>query len=358
MKSHNRIYISRFSPSVGGHGGNRRTRQISELLEMLGVDTWQISMKNVAVRSFDRQSPLYTEDSFFDKLYNYNKFLDKIFAYDSEISDSICGCVRDFVVLDDPIFFPKTTRTLIKKSIPVVAVLHNIEAFLPRSLNENFRWKLFCEEIEILRKCRFVITISHEDTFVLKNFGIKCFYYPYYPSLDEVKFYENIKSKRSKTDKIYFVFLGTAYNSPTLLGMDYIYNIWPKISMKKYHIVFVGYGVSSYFVTNNDLKISVFGDVSRENLGEILSKCCASIIHQDHGSGALTKIPELLLAGIPVIANIHSARTYHNINGIISYQTDSELASILKTICFSKISISPPISPCPESFVQHFLSSF
>jgi hypothetical protein len=43
------------------------------------------------------------------------------------------------------------------------------------------------------------------------------------------------------------------------------------------------------------------------------------VCYQQYGSGALTKIKEMLIAGVPVIANVHSARSYHGYNGVIEF---------------------------------------
>ena len=49
----------------------------------------------------------------------------------------------------------------------------------------------------------------------------------------------------------------------------------------------------------------------------------------DPGSGALTRIPELLLAGLPVICNPHAARSAQHYDGVEIFDTDEELVSLL-----------------------------
>ena len=53
------------------------------------------------------------------------------------------------------------------------------------------------------------------------------------------------------------------------------------------------------------------------------------IIYQPPTTGALTRIPEMLLAGIPVYANFDAARNYFNVDGVIQYHSFEELLNVL-----------------------------
>jgi hypothetical protein len=54
-----------------------------------------------------------------------------------------------------------------------------------------------------------------------------------------------------------------------------------------------------------------------------------AVVFQTRGSGALTRIPELLLAGLPVICNPHAARSAQQYDGVEIFDTDEELVSLL-----------------------------
>ena len=73
---------------------------------------------------------------------------------------------------------------------------------------------------------------------------------------------------------------------------------------------------------------------SSEELEELFATALAVIIHQIPSAGALTKIPELLNAGVPVIVNENAARTYFNLPGVNVYQELGELPELLmKATC-------------------------
>jgi hypothetical protein len=59
----------------------------------------------------------------------------------------------------------------------------------------------------------------------------------------------------------------------------------------------------------------------------------------------LTKIPELLAAGVPVIINSHAARSHHNLPGILEFATFEQLGQQLETAAqidrFPQV-LSPP----------------
>jgi len=65
-------------------------------------------------------------------------------------------------------------------------------------------------------------------------------------------------------------------------------------------------------------------------LYELLADTRGCIVYQENGSGALTKIPELLIAGVPVIINSHAARSHHNLPGIFEFTALEQLGRQLE----------------------------
>lgn len=48
-------------------------------------------------------------------------------------------------------------------------------------------------------------------------------------------------------------------------------------------------------------------------------KCDALLVNQPPTTGALTRVTEFLLAGIPVIMNVQSAHSHFNMEGVTIY---------------------------------------
>lgn len=322
-------YLPRFVAKEGGHGGNRRTLQMAELFSRLGVQTANPASfpqgKFTASDSF-----LFSSDPAFDSLYGFNQFVTSQLCVDDALAEVAAASDLRGVVMDDPIFFPRTMNVLAAKKIPVVSIIHNIEAFLPRSMNVTPQWDLLQNEVRILSSSRLCITIAREDAWMLQNFGIDCHYHPYYPAQSDAERLAKIRSTRKKSAPKFFLSLGTAYNPPTLLGMQRLANIWPTVAGSDTPLVLAGYGVERFFRQESFSRaVNVIGSVPQEKLDALLTDCLACVLHQDVGSGALTKIPELLCAGVPVVANRHALRSHATLEGVYEYQNFSELPQLL-----------------------------
>jgi hypothetical protein len=79
-------------------------------------------------------------------------------------------------------------------------------------------------------------------------------------------------------------------------------------------------------------------------------KAIAVLIYQEAGVGALTRIPEMLIAGILVIANSNTCRSAYNYDGIYCYDDDYELIKLMK----SKLDL-PKVLPSPIEAERRFI---
>ena len=77
--------------------------------------------------------------------------------------------------------------------------------------------------------------------------------------------------------------------------------------------------------------IKIHGRLEAAELCDLLASSEKAVVFQTRGSGALTRIPELLLAGLPVICNPHAARSAQHYDGVEIFDTDEELVSLLNT---------------------------
>jgi hypothetical protein len=88
----------------------------------------------------------------------------------------------------------------------------------------------------------------------------------------------------------------------------------------------------------------VLGTVSDDELLSEQLKARALLVHYVPTPGALTRIPEALIAGIPVIANRHAARGYEALPGIHVYDTPADLVDLSA----AELPM-PPIPPRPDA---------
>jgi hypothetical protein len=76
------------------------------------------------------------------------------------------------------------------------------------------------------------------------------------------------------------------------------------------------------------------------------------IISQDYCTGALTKVPEILACGIPLILNQGAARSYRRFPGVEVFNSTSELQGHLE-----HLPSVPPSFEAPDRRYNQFLDS-
>jgi hypothetical protein len=97
---------------------------------------------------------------------------------------------------------------------------------------------------------------------------------------------------------------------------------------------------------------SIHGTVPPDELVDLQSRATAQIVHQTYGLGALTRVPEALVARVPIIANAHAARSAHDLDGVYIYQDATELADLIGEPLPDPPSLDPP-EDAERRFIRH-----
>lgn len=161
----------------------------------------------------------------------------------------------------------------------------------------------FEEEISWLSKCDAVFTISREENWLLRIFGINSFFYHTIQITKKKNSFYPLEKREKKInvrEKI-ILLLGSAANFPTNMGIRQLIGFWlnSKEKLSNIHLHIAGYGTEVFYEEIKDVSsIFLHGSVSEEKLDDLLTNASVAIINQKVSSGALTKIPEYLLAGI------------------------------------------------------------
>lgn len=208
----------------------------------------------------------------------------------------------------------------------VIALPHNIESLVRCGSVEALK-----TEVDNLKHCDAVFAISKEETWLLRLLGLNAHYLPYYSPSDAESFLLSIRRKRELREpnpRNRFALLGSATNSPTRSGMQSLID-FASTQELPFDLLIAGYGTESLTPANHP-GISFLGTLSNEELEKLLIEIDGIIIYQPPTSGALTRIPEMLLAGIPVFANFDAARNYFGVNGIEQYYSFEELITLLQ----------------------------
>lgn len=242
---------------------------------------------------------------------------------------------KEVVVIDDPLYFRPLLDYCVEEGIPVFAVVHNMESLVPGQTTGSDSLNLFSYELEGLVSCTGVITISREENLLLTNVGGNSYYLAYNPPSSIVDYLESIKGARESSSKLHFIMLGTMHNHPTRMGYAMLLNeIAENNPALAKEIIIAGFGADKL---KEDLGqhrklFDIRSDVSDNQLRELLVNTKALICYQQQAGGALTRIQEALLAGIPVIANPIAARSYIGEQGVQLFDTVKDLEEELEKI--------------------------
>jgi hypothetical protein len=354
-----------FDSLPDGNGADKRTAQISEILNDAGIKSIVVKKDEIAKVSIFlvlyRALPILRSLTQIIPLHNY-KNLKSIFrairdyirteitllpALKSDAKILLWECTRS-----NNFFVPLIAKKYKKK---VVALPHNLESLVPLqdssiSLKQSPDW--FNEEISYLSACDKIFCISKEDTLFLKLFGLDSYYLPYFPTREIESYFKNIKEKRknnptlnNKSKKL--LMIGSANNQPTRLGMIDRIKFFSSNNLKLVNLTIAGFCTQTL---TNDIaipdNICIKGTLTLQQLENELIETEAILIHQSASTGALTRISEMLLAGIPIFLNFESARNYYNIEGLYVYENDDQLIELLQS---DKIgNIHQPLRPVNE----------
>jgi glycosyltransferase involved in cell wall biosynthesis len=98
----------------------------------------------------------------------------------------------------------------------------------------------------------------------------------------------------------------------------------------RFNLIIAGFGTEALVKQFKDLPscVNILGSVSKEVYQKLLKTCKAVLIYQHSGTGVLTRIPELMIAGIPIIANSIALRSFHHLKGLYTLHNLKALKNI------------------------------
>lgn len=334
------IYFTRFLPTCDRGGGSRRLMQILEVLNKVNGNCEIVSSQRLdrlrpgALRRYDaKPSPRAARAHRFWSEQRRASAC-RLGEISREWSRQDRREIRRWklAIMDDPIYFVPLFEKLRRSGVPVIAVCHNLESLAPEQVAADPRRSLFKKEIELLAQCHMVITISREETFLLRNLGIQSFFFPYYPAEAIVKRLLRVREKREGTGKNGILLLGSALNLQTRQGMGKMIDFWDaeELSRKYGPLAVAGYGTGKYIGKAGSRALEFLGDLANDELDGLLAGVRACLCYQEKGAGALTRIGEMLLANVPVLANSQAARSYYDRNGLSEFRGLPDLAAALE----------------------------
>jgi hypothetical protein len=235
--------------------------------------------------------------------------------------------------LVDHAMFDEIRRINANVGTPTVIATHNIESLdLGRMhIGSVFAAQRagvdFANEMRALSNYAERLAISKTEASVLTGIGLSCQYYPYVPAGQVRDNLARICAVRqtSEPDRNLFLLLGTASHAPTRRSLAWFLNCAREQGLPGgARIAVVGSNVDQLLAHDERVTgIEVLGRVPDEELFDLLTHVGAALVPQRMGFGALTRIPELACAGVPMLVFPHASYAIDPPPGVHTLRTDS-----------------------------------
>jgi hypothetical protein len=343
--------------SWGGkaHGGVLRSLQIAELVRRAIPDAREFGATNVRTFSSAFRVRILLAAARGLGTIIARRLMPRDAAYLGLLSSTFTGhglSRRDVVVFDADRMNGKAVAAAAGKfGLSLIAMPHNFEALIPTEwpprldLDDTF-W-LMRRDIEWLSRADRVWAIGTLDQELLQLFGIPARLLPYRPPTARRDELLAIRRQRSQFPSSHILILGSALNAPTRAGMVELLRFLRGHPVRM-PLVVAGFGTET-LAAEAGTGVHLAGEQSDASLRELLVGARALWVHQGPMTGALTRITEALIAGVPILANTWAARSVPANPGLFVYANLSEAAGLLKSEL--ALPTPPDISRYEEDFV-------
>jgi hypothetical protein len=289
-----------FNPIPDGCGGDLRAAQIVELCADAGFQVRRI------VRAAGSPGPP-----------------------DSILKDALVGHKGTRLLLWEDTSVDHPVRLAKEHGFAVIALPQNVE-----SLKGTVRSAVgLAGEATALSMADRIFCISEEESWLLANLGLSSDFLPYFPARAKCAGLERIARRRGPgmPSGAPWVVLGSADHPPTREGMTTLLR-WVQPALREgIRVVVGGFGTEKLAAGFPGPGIGFLGALSGAQMEDLMAGARGLLVHQDRGAGALTRIPEALLAGVPVIASRLAARSSRGYDGISVYDTQDQLLALMRS---------------------------
>lgn len=195
--------------------------------------------------------------------------------------------------------------------IKVILAPINVESLAPypgawtHSLSPIDRLKV---ELKYYQLADAVFCISLEEAWLLSIMDVETYFLPYHPPKELLKKIEQRRAARAGVKKEGILYYANYFNSPNYLGLKKFVEEHAYINKT---IRIAGLGIEKILpLIEGKKEFIVLGELSDEELENELISCEKVLFNHYPTSGMLTRVPELLLSGIPVEGNLAALKAY------------------------------------------------
>jgi hypothetical protein len=318
------ILVCHQVPRPVGHGGHRRAYQIRRDLEdALGAGnvlvandvgnyrpewTWRmlpLRVRRAWSRYLENPLKLIVRTRFASRLHSLPAF----HAYYEALLGTVQGPAVSII---EHAAFSGLLPINARHGIPTVACIQNLEAF-DMSCDLRGRWAMrakaidLANEVEVLARCDHCLYISRVEAGFMGGLGIPGSFYPYVPVGEIKEQFEKVREARSRgaAERGLFLLLGTV--GPVIRRASsawFLDNIRDRGLPSGARVVVAGLHTETLLPAGETLPgVEVRGWLEEDALQALLARVTAVVVPLNQGFGALTRMPELSCAGVPVIVS-------------------------------------------------------
>jgi hypothetical protein len=336
------IFVTRFTPSPLGHGGEHRAYQVvHELAAALGREQvvtltaplwWQAEfaprrasasralLLADRLRSFVRrkrrrlayfaENPLkfVSGADFTTRGYRHTTFVAD-YEQLAQRAPRPALCVIEYTGFADLLAINA------RHGLPTLCCPQNLEALdtpMPAALLKGRRYSAaldLANEVGVLAQCAGRLFISQVETGLINGLGLASRYYPYIPVGEIREQFQRIRRERAGRQPApgLFLMLGSAPHASTGAAFEWFVRharaggLPPGV-----RLVVGGIGTEALRLPGETCpELEIRGWLQQDQLEALLSTVTAALIPQWTGFGALTRIPEFACAGIPIVVSRH-----------------------------------------------------
>ncbi len=248
----------------------------------------------------------------------------------------LAACVVDHSVFDQV----RVANTAL--SIPTVIASQNFESLDVSRFTFDSRVSVqragvdFANELSSLAQFDERFAISKVEASALTGVGLSCKLYPYVPrgQVRETLVASAAMRKTTSIRRGLFVLIGSAFHAPTRRSMEWFVQHAVQDGLPRgVHIVVAGSNVGELLADRVTVpQLEVRGRLSTVELTALLVASNAALVPQRMGFGALTRLPELACAGVPVVTFPHAAYALDVPPGVQVLEDDS-WSSLVDAMC-------------------------
>jgi hypothetical protein len=327
--SHSILIWTGFDPAPDGHGGNLRTAQIYELCTTAGFPPQPILREGRVSFPAKLAGGLQSRSGL--RRAGIRLPLRSLLLagfYEAILLKTLAAHRGARILLWEDTSQPLAALVARRLGYTVLALPQNIESLLGTRESTG----PLGSEVAGLGLADRVFCIAEEESWLLSNLGVSSDLLPYYPVAKKRQAMEAIARRRAEglADDAPWVIVGSANHHPTREGMRTVLR-WVQPAVREGRKVVVGgFGTERIAGEFADSGVRFLGALTGLQLEELMAGARGILVHQDRGAGALTRIPEALIARVPVIANRVAARSTRGYDGVTVYDSQEELLAILR----------------------------